>query len=123
MILATYVDVDETAFYCDIAEVYGILEWEKLPVRIAAKLAAGLPPDSRIALKVAGIKTRPPMLVLQSILIDEVRALRYGLSGSKKEPVMMIDLIQKEILVPEKEIQTFKSGREFDAAWAKATGN
>lgn len=103
------------------AEVYGILEWEKLPVRIAAKLAAGLPPDSRVALKVAGIKTRPPMLVLQSILIDEVRALRYGLSRSKKEPVMMTDLIQKEVLTPEKEIQTFKSGREFDEAWAKAT--
>lgn len=123
MILVTYVDTDETAFYCDMAEVYGILEWEKLPVRIAAKLAAGLPPDSRIALKVAGVKTRPPMLVLQSILIDEVRALRYGLSSGKKEPVLMTDLIQQEVQAPEKEVKTFKTGREFDAAWAKATGN
>lgn len=42
---------DEDALVCDLAQTYGIYEYEKLPARKVAVLAFGLPKDARILMK------------------------------------------------------------------------
>ena len=47
---------DEDALVCDLAETYGILDLEALPVQKLAVLSCGLRDNSRIKLKLAGMK-------------------------------------------------------------------
>lgn len=49
-------DLDEEALICDLAETYGIFDYESLPVQTVATLSIGLRGDSRIKLKAAGRK-------------------------------------------------------------------
>ena len=49
-------DLDEEALICDLAETYGIFDYESLPVQTAAALSIGLRGDSRIKLAAAGRK-------------------------------------------------------------------
>ena len=51
MALAAMLSVDRDAVICDMAQTYGVLEMNKLPARLAATLAAGMPADSRIMLR------------------------------------------------------------------------
>ena len=45
---------DEDALICDFVEVYHILDWRSIPVKLAATLAAGLRDDSRSKLALIG---------------------------------------------------------------------
>lgn len=49
-------DLDEDALVCDLAETYGIFDYESLPVQTVATLSIGLRGDSRIKLAAAGTK-------------------------------------------------------------------
>ena len=49
-------DLDEDALICDLAETYGIFDYESLPVQTVATLSIGLRGDSRIKLVAAGTK-------------------------------------------------------------------
>ena len=49
-------DLDEDALVCDLAETYGIFDYESLPVQTVATLSIGLRGDSRIKLAAAGRK-------------------------------------------------------------------
>jgi hypothetical protein len=49
-------NLDEDALVCDLAETYGIFDYESLPVQTGATLSIGLRGNSRIKLKAAGTK-------------------------------------------------------------------
>ncbi len=49
-------DLDEDAVICDLAETYGIFDYESLPVQTVATLSIGLRGDSRIKRAAAGTK-------------------------------------------------------------------
>ena len=49
-------DEGKDKLICDFAQYYHVLDWRSLPVRLAATLAAGLPPDSRCMMHLAGQK-------------------------------------------------------------------
>lgn len=49
-------DYDEDALVCDLAETYGIFDYESLPLQTVATLSIGLRGDSRIKMKAAGRK-------------------------------------------------------------------
>ena len=49
-------ETDETALICDLAETYGIYDYESLPLQTVAALSIGLRGDSRIKMKVANRK-------------------------------------------------------------------
>ena len=51
-------DLDEDALICDLAETYGIFDYESLPVQTVATLSIGLRGDSRINRAAAGTKLR-----------------------------------------------------------------
>lgn len=56
MSLASMVIFDEDALICDMAETYGIFDLYALPAQLAATLAVGLRDDSRIKIKMSGMK-------------------------------------------------------------------
>ena len=75
---------DEDALICDVAETYHVLDIGALDVRLAATLAAGLAPDSRIMRKLRGQKPEDPLRLL-AILADEAATIRWFLSTDGKE--------------------------------------
>lgn len=116
--LAHMLHVDRTAVLCDLAETYNVYDTQRFPARYIAMLACGLKPDSRIMMKMAGVQTSPPNLLLFALIVDELRLLRYSFMGDKKhKPVLVTDLIENGI--PQKETISFSTGAEFDAYRAK----
>ena len=116
--LAHMLNVDRTAVVCDIAETYHIFSMEQLPMRMVATLACGLKADSRIMTKMAGVKVSPPLLLLGALIVDELRAIRYGLMGDKKhEPVFVTDIMSEGL--PEKELQGFDTVAAYEEARRK----
>ena len=49
-------ETDEDALICDLAETYGVYDYESLPVQTVAALSIGLRGDSRIRMKLSGMK-------------------------------------------------------------------
>lgn len=58
---------DEDALICDLAETYGIYEYESLPVQTVAALSIGLGGDSRIKMKLANADLTQTDLILTVI--------------------------------------------------------
>lgn len=73
---------DEDALICDLAEVYHIYDYRRLPLTQVAVFAYGLPEDSRTKRKLSGQKV-PLDTMLLAAIFDQFNALIYGLSGGK----------------------------------------
>lgn len=67
MTLASMLAVDEDAFICDMAETYQIYDYKRVPVPLLGTLAAGLRDDSRIKMKMSGVKGGTDTLLLAHI--------------------------------------------------------
>ena len=111
--------VDKTAVICDLAESYQIYDYRRMPARLVATLACGLKADSRIKTKMAGIKETPSLLLLNAIMIDELRALRWNWFGEKnKKPTFIVDILENGIS-EKNNAQGFNTVAEFETARAK----
>lgn len=106
---------DENALICDFAEIYHIFAWRQLPARLAATLAAGLTPDSRIKLKLSG-SPGPVNSMLLAMILDCCRLIfwqhsRSAFEGKKPPPSLFKQLYGK----PNKEQpdKGFASGKDF----------
>lgn len=88
---------DRDALLCDLAEVYHIFDFHALPVITLAALSCGLREDSRIKMKMAGIKYIPPVVTLAAIA-DNISVIRYSLTAKKgdKEPQMISEIMTRE---------------------------
>lgn len=121
MALAGMISLDESALICDFAETYHILDYRALPLRTAAVLACGLREDSRIKMKLAGMKI-PPEMMLQASTVDRLSMLVWAKTKDaqkgRKAPKSILEQLTKE-QDPEKEIKPFESAAEFDAAREK----
>ena len=62
------VHTDRSALICDLAETYGIYDMGSLPVTTVAILASGLRDNSRIKMKLAGMKVSNELLLSASSL-------------------------------------------------------
>lgn len=74
MTLAAMLSTDADALTCDMAETYGVLDWRRLPLPLAAALAAGLRDDSRIRMKMSGAKVSPEVM-LMALVVDKLSLL------------------------------------------------
>ena len=111
--LAHMLHEDRTALLCDFAETYNIYDTRRFPARYIAMLACGLKADSRIKTKLAGVKVSPPNSLLYALIVDELRVIRYWLSGDKKNAPEFVTEIMHNGL-PEKETQGFNTAEEFE---------
>lgn len=106
---------DEDALTCDFAETYHVLRWRALPARLAATLAAGLRPDSRIMLRLTGAKV-PRETLLAALAVDALQLLvwqntRDGVKGRNRPPSIVKAMTEE----PKPKLSAFDSPEAFDA--------
>ncbi len=124
MILAGMIREDETALICDLAETYGIMDWKALPLRTAAALSAGLREDSRIKMRIAGVKADQHTLLLAAA-VDRLSLLVWAKTkdaeSGRNKPESIFERLTSR---PEekKEVTVFSSAEEFNRAWQQAIG-
>lgn len=86
--------VDRDALLCDLAETYHIYDLKELPIETLAALSFGLRENSRIKMKMTGMKYIPAEMLLAGIC-DNISMLRYNLLASEgdKLPPFYTDII------------------------------
>lgn len=115
---------DRDALVCDLAETYGILDMEGVPVGTLATLAAGLRADSRIKMKLSGQKV-PQRDLMLAAAVDRLAMLVWlnsedGRKGINR-PGSLVKAMTGEADKPS-EVRGFDSPVDFELEWAKITG-
>lgn len=107
---------DEDALICDFAEYYHILNWRELPAKLAATLAVGLTPESRIKQAITGAKA-PTSLILQAAILDRLSLLVWlnsadGQKGRNRPKSLAGELVAQ----PTSPVVAFTSGDAWQAS-------
>lgn len=114
---------DEDALICDLAETYRIFDYRALPVRMLATLCCGLRENSRIKMKLLGMKV-PMEIMLLADAVDKLSFLAWTRTKDAQEgrnrPKSIVGMLtgKKE----ENDIIAFDTAEEFELAKAKAQG-
>ena len=108
---------------CDFAEFYGVLDFNALPLPVAATLAQGLPPESRIMRKLSGTGEADSKTALLAVIADRLGHIAWMLSEDgrrgQNHPGSILELI---IGTTSENEAGFDTGEDFMAAWAATTG-
>lgn len=110
---------DRDALLCDMAETYHIWDYEALPVETLAALASGLRDNSRIKMKLAGLKYIPVETVLPQIA-DRLTLIYYFLGSIKEDPQLLTDVMLGKVK-SQPVASSFVSGEDFKKAWERMT--
>lgn len=107
---------DEDALICDLAETYGIFDYKSMPVKMVAKLAAGLGESSRIKKLAAGIDEIPEQLLLP-LIADQLSTLVYmhtrdAEKGINRPKSILNIVFHKE--ATSSDVVVFDSGEAFE---------
>lgn len=105
------------------AETYHIYEYETLPVKTLAVLSSGLRDDSRIKMKINGMKSIP-LEIIAADAADTLKLLVCAMSGAQERPTLFSDLRETEEKQETKKrnaIQAFDSEEDFKKAWREKT--
>lgn len=104
---------DKDALICDLAETYRIYNYKELPVLLLATLSVGLREDSRIKMKINGMKVSLDTTV-NILILDSLNMLRWQMSGNKrnKKPISIYEQLTKK--EKNQDILTFNSTEEFE---------
>lgn len=119
-------DVDEDALICDFAETYHIYDIYQYPCELVATLAAGLRSNSRIMVKLSGLRVTPELFTMCDIA-DSLRILRWwktkdGRKG-RNMPPMLLEAFSGENKKDENDdLRGFDSGDDFMKEWKRLTG-
>ena len=100
---------------CDLAEQYGILNIEGLPVNTLATLVYGLGEDSRIKRNISGVNASLNTLLLACI-VDRLGVLIWqktkdGQKGRNRPKSFVESLVKKD-----NDVESFDSVAEFEKA-------
>lgn len=114
-------DLDEDALLCDFAETYRIYDLDQYPCAYIAALAAGLRDDSRIKVKLSGLRVKPELFAL-SVCADTLRTLLWfqtkdGQKGRNRPPSILKALSGETTETNKDEIRGFRSGEDFLREW------
>lgn len=114
--------VDEDALMCDLAETYHIFDYKELPCIKVALFASGLREDSRIKMKIAGMKY-PLETMVGVAMLDRVSLLLWlqtkdGQNGTNRPESVMAKLLGEQ---PDKDVVAFRSGEDFEKCWNAIT--
>lgn len=115
MFLADIIATDENALICDLAETYHIYDYRSLPLSRVAIFAVGLRDDSRVKMKISGMKYPANTLLLASA-IDRLSLLVWmnskdGTNGVNRPKSVFDELMGK---VTEKDIEAFNSSDDYE---------
>ena len=116
MILACLYSSHRTAWECDLAETYGIFDYESIPVRKLATLTAGLRSDSRSMMELSGIRI-PLRDTLLAIIADCEKWLVWSRSEDGRDgrnvPESILDLLTSQQRDTANDHMTFETGEDF----------
>lgn len=120
MSLASMVIFDEDALICDMAETYGIFDLYALPAQLAATLAVGLREDSRIKVKMSGMKMDFNKYIIAA-LFDKVNWLCWTKTKDAQHGTHVPESILDLLLQTDKpnapdEFMVFDSPEAFEKA-------
>ena len=118
------IDLDEDALICDFAETYHIYDLYQHPCEYVATLAVGLPDDSRIMMKLKGLRVKPELLALGHVA-DSLRTLVWFKTKdgqkNRNRPPSILELLEKISGGTQKdddeELRGFESGEAFMEEW------
>lgn len=108
---------DEDALICDFAQYYHVFDYRALPTKQAAILACGLPAESRIKRKMAGIRVGTDTL-LRAAILDGIRTLIWMQSkdarSGRNRPQPIYPMFVGGEERKKEDTMTFPSGEEFE---------
>jgi hypothetical protein len=114
---------DRDALTCDLAETYGIFDMRALPASTLAVLASGLRENSRIKMKLSGMKVDRETLLL-GMAVDNLRFLAWtktkAAQSGREHPKSVVQALLDVEKKPK--AQSYGSGDEFSAAWERLAG-
>ena len=107
---------DEEALICDLAETYGIFDYRALPLKLVATLSVGLRENSRIKMKLSGVKTSTDTMLLASA-VDRLSLLVWAKTedaqNNVNRPKSILSILTG--IEEESEIVTFNTAEDFEA--------
>ena len=112
--------LDEDALICDFAEVYHIYNYRSLPVEYAATLAKGLKYDSRIMMRISGLKIDLNTLFLAHIVDNTAINVYFKTKDAernKNRPKSFVEILSGAD--KGEKAKGFDSGEDFLEAWGK----
>ena len=112
------INFDEDALICDLAETYHIYDYRSLPVQLVATLSAGLRDDSRIKIKMSGMKMDFNKYILAA-LFDKVNWLCWtkteNAQHGRNVPERILSLLLQDAPnTSVEEFQVFDSPEAFE---------
>ena len=107
------IKTDENALICDLAETYQIYNYRQLPPFQVAIFAIGLREDSRIKMKLSGVKV-PPNILLLSGIVDRLNLLLWSKTKDGSKGVNKPKSILDELYNKENDVSAFASGEDFE---------
>ena len=119
------ISMDRAALTCDLAETYGLLNWEAVPVATLAMLAVGLRENSRIKMRLSGRPTSTETLLLAAAL-DRLSTLVWfqtkdGQAGTNR-PKSLVAVLLGDTQETSRDVQSYETSEEFEQAWRRITG-
>lgn len=117
-------NIDKNALLCDLAETYHIYDYRSLPLHMVGIFACGLREDSRIMMKVMGVKVNTIQTLL-ALIADNTRLIAWlqssdGEKGINRPKPLLAMMSEEEY--SENNIETFENGQQFDDEWNRLTG-
>ena len=114
------IGVDEDALVCDFAETYHVFDYRSLPLRTAARLAAGLRDNSRIMMKLSGFRV-PIDTMLLAHAVDGINMLMWSKTKDGRKNTNRPSSILQAITSEKKEnpVRGFSSAEDFELEKAR----
>lgn len=111
-------DTDRDAVLCDLAQCYGIFDIHSVPAATVARLAAGLPPESRIMRHFRKQEQLPLDTLLLAAIADRLGILAWmqtkdGMKGRRQPQSILQGILRQE---ERQQTVVFSSPEEFEAA-------
>lgn len=114
---------DESALICDLAETYGIFDYRTLSAGLLATLCCGLRENSRIKMKLLGMKV-PMETILLASAVDKLSFLVWSKTkdaeAGRNRPDSIVGILTGH--ADERDILSFATAEEFETAKARAQG-
>lgn len=118
------ISADRDALVCDLAETYGIFDYRALPASLLATLSVGLRDNSRIKMKLSGIRaTRSEILIAAAV--DRLSMMLWMItseSGGGKPPSVLKAILGEQIEDNGGEVDAYETPDDFEAEWERITG-
>ena len=111
---------DREALLCDFAEYYHVYDLQALPLLTVAALAVGLRGDSRIEMKLAGLK-EVPQTFMNAMIADKLTLIHYYLTADQTTPTPTLfrDVMFADTKTNSNTWGGYDSVDEFEAARAE----